>query len=73
MVDLRLSAYRANNEGVLTEGDREEVLARNGVSDDDMTGFVEIHGRNIPFMDSLWTDIESHVRAGLEAQRAENP
>lgn len=71
MVDLRLEAYRANHEGELPDEAREEVLARHGVSAEEMTGFVEVHGRDIPFMDSVWVEIDGHVRAGLEALAAE--
>jgi hypothetical protein len=37
-----------------------------------MVGFIEVHGRDIPFMDSLWTEIDGHVRAGLEARTVES-
>jgi hypothetical protein len=72
MVELRLSAYRENNDGVLPPGAHEEILSRNGVSVEEMVGFIEVHGRDIPFMDSLWTEIDGHVRAGLEARTVES-
>jgi hypothetical protein len=71
IVELRLAAYRENNEGVLPAGAHEEILARHGVTAEQMTGFVEVHGRDIPFMDSVWIEIDGHVRAGLEARAAE--
>jgi len=71
MVELRLEAYRANDQGVLPEGAHEAILARHGVSVDQMIQFIEVHGRNIPFMDSVWTDVDGHVRAGLQARALE--
>jgi hypothetical protein len=73
MVELRLEAYRANDQGILPEGAHEAILTRHGVSVDEMIEFIEVHGRDIPFMDSVWTDIDGHVRAGLQAQALEIP
>jgi hypothetical protein len=73
MVELRLEAYRANDQGVLPDGAHEAVLARHGVSVDEMIEFIEVHGRNIPLMDSVWAEVDGHVKAALQARALEIP
>lgn len=41
-----------------TERQREEILARYGVTAQDLVDFVEFHGEDVEYMRELWTDIE---------------
>jgi hypothetical protein len=56
-VDLRKTALTTQT-GELDDPLRAEVLARHGVSEEDMTRFVEVHGEDVAFMQGVWDDIE---------------
>ena len=60
-VDLRVTAL--TGDGELTDAQRSEVLARHGVTEDDLTGFAEAHGPDLPYMRDVWNDIEARLDA----------
>lgn len=64
-VELRLAAIDAGSTSI-SEADRERVLSERGVSEDDLRAFIEVHGRNVPYMNEVWREIEEK----LEAARA---
>lgn len=59
-VDLRLTALRSGREQV-DPAAREEVLARQGVTEDDLLTFVEVHGERVHFMNGVWDEIEARI------------
>lgn len=59
-------AARESETGEITAEARERVLAEQGLSEDDLLTFVEVHGRRIDFMRDVWTEVEER----LEIRRA---
>lgn len=41
-----------------TEGMRQEILSRYGVTAQDLVDFVEVHGEDVQYMRDLWDEIE---------------
>ena len=56
-VDLRTTAMTSGR-GELDDVLRTEVLARHGVSEEDVTNFIEVHGQDVGFMQEVWDEIE---------------
>jgi len=56
-VDIRAAALQTED-AEPTERQREDVLARYGVSAEDMVEFVEYHGEDVEYMRELWSEIE---------------
>ncbi len=44
---------------VITDAKRDSVLAARGVTEEDLGAFVEAHGRDVVFMQGVWTEIDS--------------
>lgn len=63
-VDLRTAAVRSESPEI-PDGERAAVLARHGVTEEDLLGFAEAHGRDVAFMREVWDEVE----ARLDAQR----
>lgn len=66
-VELRLEALKWDG-GRLPEEERDRILRELGVTADDLRAFVQVHGRNVPFMADVWTEVEERMarRAGSE-------
>lgn len=56
-VDLRISALDTDS-ARLTDNDRETILARHGVSEDDLVEFVEAYASELEFMRDVWNEVE---------------
>jgi len=56
-VDLRMAALDTDTMR-LSEADRDMVLARHGVTSDDLIRFTEVHGGDLEFMRDVWNDVE---------------
>lgn len=67
-VELRLEALKWDG-GSLPEDERDRILRELGVTADDLRAFVQVHGRNVPFMADVWTEVEERMarRAGSQA------
>lgn len=63
-VDLRMTALAAS-EALISDSARAGVLERHGVTENQLTGFVEAHGADVTFMRSVWDEVERR----LDAQR----
>jgi len=63
-VDLRAVTIRGDSFAV-SDAQRSDVLARHGVTEAELLGFAELHGEDVPFMRSVWDEVE----ARLDAQR----
>lgn len=59
-VDLRVSALRRDDEA-LTDSARAAVLARHGVTEDQLLDFAAAHGGDLEFMRDLWNQIEARL------------
>jgi hypothetical protein len=61
-VALRTAAIR--NEGhEVEEGERASILARGGISEEDLMGFVDAHGTDVAFMRGVWDEVEARLDA----------
>jgi hypothetical protein len=61
-VDLRMTALGTET-GELDDALRAEVLERNGVSEEELVAFVELHGEDVSLMQDIWDEIESRMDA----------
>lgn len=62
-VDLRVAAVAADAFRVSAE-QRAEILARHGIDGDDLVRFADAHGRDLDYMNEVWTEIETRIQAG---------
>jgi len=70
-VDLRIAALEADS-SVISEAGRAEVLARHGITADDLLEFAELHGRDVEFMREVWNEVELRLdqrRPGSDGER----
>lgn len=56
-VDLRVAAIEADSQRI-GEPEREAILARNGVTTDDLLHFAEVYADDLDFMRDVWNDVE---------------
>jgi hypothetical protein len=59
-VQLREAALRTSG-GQVTSGERDEVLERLGVSEEDLLRFVEVHGTDVAYMAGVWSEVETRL------------
>jgi hypothetical protein len=59
-VELRTTALR-NPGGRITPAQKEEILARNGVTEDELLEFAEVHGRDVDYMARVWGEVEGRL------------
>jgi hypothetical protein len=59
-VDLRVAAAQAGDFVVPTE-EREEILARHGVTAESLLRFADVHGRDVEFMNEVWAEVERRL------------
>ena len=53
----------AGSELNLSDEERDEVLARHGVDAASLEAFVEAYGRELDFMNGVWSDVEQRLEA----------
>ncbi len=56
-VELRVAALDTDSQRVAAS-DRDAILDRIGITDDDLLRFVEFHGGDLEFMRDVWNDVE---------------
>jgi hypothetical protein len=61
-VDLRAETI-TRSELTLAEEERDRVLARHGVDPDGLLAFVDAYGRELDFMNEVWSEIERRLEA----------
>ena len=67
-VDLRVATIQLEgSEIALPMEQRDSLLAAHGVSAEDLTAFVEAHGRELDYMSSVWGEIEDKLEAQTPA------
>ncbi|MXW19139.1 MAG: hypothetical protein F4139_06600 [Gemmatimonadetes bacterium] len=60
-VALRVAQLRGTAGDPLPAEDRERVLAANGVTEEELLTFAEVHGPDVAFMEQLWEDVEKRL------------
>ena len=71
-VDLRVSALRREDR-TLTDSARAAVLARHGVTEDQLLEFASAHGGDLEFMRDLWNEVEARLDSVPLAVEEETP
>jgi len=61
-VDLRTSVIRGEAHE-LSDPERARILSDHGVTEDELTGFVEAHGSDVEFMRAVWDEVEARLDA----------
>jgi hypothetical protein len=69
MVELRLAAVESPGEPV-TAARRDRVLEALGVTSEQLVRFAEVHGRNVPYMNDVWNEVQRRL---LEQADEEEP
>jgi len=64
MVELRTEAVRSPT-GRIAAADRNGILGRRGLVEDDLRNFAEIHGRNVPLMAEVWAEVQLRLAKAL--------
>jgi hypothetical protein len=59
-IDLRMAALRSGTDQLPLE-QRDDILDRHGVTEDDLLRFVEVHGQNAQLMHAIWDSIQSRI------------
>ncbi len=59
-VDLRSTALSAG-ESLISDAKRAQAINRHGVSEDDLTQFIEAHGEDVELMRDIWDEIERRL------------
>ena len=60
MVELRRAAVEEEDLRIRPNR-RDEILQARGLAVEDLTGFVEVHGADVPRMNRVWTRIEARL------------
>ncbi|MDE2876727.1 MAG: hypothetical protein OXU69_02715 [Gemmatimonadota bacterium] len=60
-VALRVAELRGSGGDPIPADERERVLARKGVTEEDLLTFAEVHGPDVNFMEQLWDDVEERL------------
>jgi len=60
MVQLRVAAIRTQV-GLVTEQERDRILGEQGVSEEELRQFADVHGTDVPMMEALWTEVERRI------------
>lgn len=68
-VDLRAAAA-ADEDFVLPAEERDEILARHGVTEDELLHFADFHGRDVEFMNEVWGEVERRLAERAAADEA---
>ncbi len=64
--DLRVSALRAERGRIVME-ERDRILAELSLTPEDLVEFVEAHGRDIPFMQEVWEEVDNNLETRRNA------
>ena len=71
-VELRSTALK--NPGTrITPEQRTEILAKHGVSEDDLMHFADVHGRDVDYMAEVWNEVEARLQPPAETTPSPSP
>jgi len=65
-VELRVAALRRDSPG-LSDEEREEILRRYGVTEEQLMEFAERNGEEVSYMRDIWDEVESRLDARRDA------
>lgn len=65
-VDLRMATLRSGLDE-LPPAQRDEILARHGVSEEDLLRFADVWGRDPTLMHPIWDTVEARIDAQRQA------
>ena len=65
-VDLRVAALATDSQKIAVT-ERDEILARHGITAADLTRFAEAYAEDLDFMRDVWNDIELELDQDPEA------
>ncbi len=60
-VDLRLATLETPDFRIPAER-RAEILANHGVDGESLLRFAEVHGRDLDYMNEVWTEVETRMQ-----------
>lgn len=60
-IDLRLAVVGANP-GFMNDSIRSAILARHGVTAQELEDFAKMHGANVPYMRAIWEKVETRMQ-----------
>jgi hypothetical protein len=61
MVELRLAAAESPGDPMTSAG-RDQLLEEMGVTPDQLVRFAEVHGRNVPYMNDIWQEVNRRLQ-----------
>ena len=64
--DLRVKALRAEDGKIALE-ERDRILAELNLTPEDLIEFVEVHGRDVPFMQEVWEEVDHNLETRRNA------
>lgn len=64
--ELRVSALRSEGGDIVPE-ERDRILAELGLTPEDLIEFVEAHGRDLPFMQEVWEEVDHNLETRRKA------
>ena len=62
-VALRVAELTDQGDGMISAEARERVLDEQGVTEEELFGFVGVHGGDVDFMKALWEEVEERMKA----------
>lgn len=69
VVELRQAAVQTRGDPDSYDAMRAQILQANGVTEDELRQYVEMHGENVEHMAEVWNDINSRLtERGLDIQ-----
>lgn len=64
--ELRVSALREEGGDIALE-DRDRILAELGLTPQDLMDFVEVHGRDMDYMQEVWEEVDNNLETRRNA------
>ena len=64
--ELRVSGLRADGGKIALE-ERDRILAELNLTPEDLIEFVEVHGRDVPFMQEVWEEVDHNLETRRNA------
>lgn len=68
-VALRLAAMESSS-GVVSDRDRDRILAQRGTSAEALRAFVERHGEDLVLMEDVWDNVQKGIREAQDGWTA---
>ena len=59
-IALRVVGLRAPQQ-LISQEDRERILSEQGVTEEELLAFVDVHGQDVERMQDIWNEVESRL------------